>query len=60
MRFQLILSSIFVAGAVAELNERYVDDYGVLAKRQQFKPTTTTAEGSTCADAFGEGYVTCT
>jgi len=41
----------------AMINERFVDD--ALVKRQQFTPTTTTAEGATCADAFGAGYVTC-
>jgi len=31
-------------------------EYPSLAKRQQFKPEVTTAEGSDCAAAFGQGY----
>jgi len=34
-------------------------EYPSLAKRQQFKPEVTTAEGSDCAAAFGPGYQTC-
>ena len=52
--------SLLLFGATslaAMINERFVDE--VLVKRQQFTPTTTTAEGATCADAFGAGYVTC-
>ncbi|KAF2437007.1 hypothetical protein EJ08DRAFT_691310 [Tothia fuscella] len=53
-------SAIFVGSAVASLNERFVDDgFNALTKRQQFVPTTQTAAGDTCADAFGAGYQTC-
>jgi len=60
MRLQEIALSSLLWGAsivTAQLNERFVEDG--LVKRQQFTPTTTTAEGATCADAFGDGYVTC-
>jgi hypothetical protein len=64
MRFQEIVFSSLLFGATvlaAELNTRFIDEplHLVLAKRQQFKPQTTTAEGATCADAFGQGYETC-
>jgi hypothetical protein len=62
MRFQILLPAVvFGSAAVAtQLNERYVDPtFNLLNRRQQFTPTTTTAQGNTCADAFGAGYVTC-
>lgn len=60
MRRSLLVTFLFGASALAaQLNERYTGDLSILQKRQQFKPSTTTAEGSTCADAFGAGYVTC-
>jgi hypothetical protein len=58
---QIICSAAVVGSAVAALNERFVDDgFNALTKRQQFIPTTQTAAGDTCADAFGAGYLTCT
>ncbi|KAF2665129.1 hypothetical protein BT63DRAFT_85717 [Microthyrium microscopicum] len=59
MRSVLLATLVFGASSLAALNERFVDNTGLIHKRQQFKPSTTTAEGSTCADAFGSGYVTC-
>jgi len=61
MRIQLLVSSLLFGSSAlaAQLNERFIGDPMSLERRQQFKPTTTTAEGSTCADAFGAGYVTC-
>jgi hypothetical protein len=59
---QIAFSALAMGSAVAatNLNERFVDDgFNALTKRQQFVPTTQTAAGSTCADAFGAGYVTC-
>jgi hypothetical protein len=57
---QIICSAAVVGSAVAALNERFVDDgFNALTKRQQFIPTTQTAAGDTCADAFGAGYLTC-
>jgi hypothetical protein len=58
----LILSVLAMGSAVAatQLNERFIDDgFNALTKRQQFIPTTQTAAGETCADAFGDGYETC-
>lgn len=57
-----LLSTLLFCSSVlaAQLNERFIDDPMGLARRQQFVPTTTVAEGSTCGDAFGAGYVTCT
>jgi hypothetical protein len=49
-----LVSSVLADGDV--LNDRYVQHLG---KRQQFTPTTQTATGNTCADAFGAGYVVC-
>jgi len=59
MRLPTVVSLVLFGATslAAMLNERFVDE--VLVKRQQFTPTTTTAEGATCADAFGAGYVTC-
>jgi len=62
MLFHTIAFSAILLGAAHAnvLNERFVDDgFNALTKRQQFEPTTQTATGSTCADAFGGGYVTC-
>lgn len=64
MRFLEIALSTLLLGATvlaAQINERFIqeDQLNALMKRQQFKPTTTTAEGATCADAFGSGYETC-
>jgi len=63
MRFQEIAVSAFLLSATAsafQLHERYVgEEASLLFKRQQFTPTTTTAEGATCADTFGPGYTTC-
>jgi hypothetical protein len=58
---QIAFSAVLVGSAVAtSLNERFVDDgFNALTKRQQFIPTTQTAAGDTCADAFGAGYLTC-
>jgi hypothetical protein len=59
---RLVFSVLAVGSAVAatQLNERFVDDgFNALTKRQQFIPTTQTAAGDTCADAFGAGYETC-
>jgi hypothetical protein len=33
--------------------------HSLMKRASQFVPNTTTAEGSTCADAFGAGYLTC-
>jgi hypothetical protein len=63
MRFPQIAFSTLLLGSAAvatQLNERFSDGLDPLTKRQQFVPTTTTAQGETCADAFGGGYVTCT
>jgi hypothetical protein len=63
MRFPQIAFSTLLLGSAAvatQLNERFSDGLNPLTKRQQFVPTTTTAQGETCADAFGDGYVTCT
>jgi hypothetical protein len=63
MRFQQFTLSALLFGTAAlatQLNERHEDGINPLTKRQQFVPTTTTAQGETCADAFGAGYVTCT
>jgi hypothetical protein len=49
-----LVSSVLADGEI--LNERYVQ---TLDKRQEFTPTTQTASGNTCADAFGAGYVVC-
>jgi hypothetical protein len=60
---QITLSALAMGSAVVAtgLNERWVDDgFNALTKRQQFIPTTQTAAGDTCADAFGTGYQTCT
>jgi hypothetical protein len=65
MRFQEIAISTLLFGAsaiAAEVEERQlnVNTLNMLLKRQsQFVPNTTTAEGTTCADAFGTGYETC-
>jgi len=62
MRFPQIAFSTLLLGSAAlatQLNERFSDGLDPLTKRQQFVPTTTTAQGETCADAFGDGYVTC-
>jgi hypothetical protein len=62
MRFQIVLPAVLFGSAVvaSQLNERFVDPhYNFLSRRQQFVPTTTTAQGQTCSDAFGAGYVTC-
>jgi len=62
MRFQQFTLSALLFGSAAlatQLNERFSDGINPLTKRQQFVPTTTTAQGETCADAFGAGYVTC-
>jgi hypothetical protein len=57
----IAFSAVFVGSALATINERFVDDgFNALLKRQQFIPTTQTAAGDTCADAFGAGYLTCT
>ncbi|KAF1990215.1 hypothetical protein K402DRAFT_451217 [Aulographum hederae CBS 113979] len=48
--------SLLAIPAMADMNERM---YSGFSKRQEFIPTTTTGQGSTCADAFGDGYVTC-
>lgn len=50
MRFSSILLFSTTALAFSEIS---------LNKRQQFTPEVTTAEGATCADAFGPGYETC-
>jgi hypothetical protein len=56
----IAFSAVFVGSALATVNERFVDDgFNALLKRQQFIPTTQTAAGDTCADAFGAGYLTC-
>jgi hypothetical protein len=67
MRFHDIAFSLFAAVALAsdlavERRSAHVHPGpALLSKRQeQFVPNTTTAEGSTCADAFGNGYQTCT
>jgi hypothetical protein len=64
MHFPKIALSTLLFGVTVlatQLNERFIqaDQLDALMKRQQFKPTTTTAEGATCADAFGAGYTTC-
>jgi hypothetical protein len=64
MRFSEIALSSLIFGATAlaaQLNERFIQENELdnLMKRQQFTPSTTTAEGATCADAFGQGYLTC-
>jgi hypothetical protein len=60
---QIVLSTLLAGsafGASQLVNERFVDDgFNALTKRQQFVPTTQTAAGDTCADAFGAGYQTC-
>jgi hypothetical protein len=60
---KVTLSALAMGSVVAatQLNERFADDgFNALTKRQQFIPTTQTAAGDTCADAFGAGYQTCT
>jgi hypothetical protein len=59
---RVILSALAIGSAIAatQINERFVDDgFNALTKRQQFIPTTQTAAGDTCSDAFGDGYETC-
>jgi len=58
---QVAFSALLLGAASANaINERFADDgFNALTKRQQFMPTTQTATGNTCADAFGDGYVTC-
>jgi hypothetical protein len=60
MRFQEIAILFSATVLAAQLNERQADAGSALMRRQQFTPVTTTAEGATCADAFGAGYQTCT
>jgi hypothetical protein len=63
MRIQIALS-LFAATVLATVEMERRSPHGalegLLLKRQaQFVPNTTTAEGSTCEDAFGNGYQTC-
>jgi len=61
MRFEIAISSLFLSATVfANAHVHPGSPFGLLEKRQdQFVPNTTTAEGTTCADAFGDGYDTC-
>lgn len=60
------LAALATTTLAHQLNDRHLHFHearglNVLEKRQdqQFQPTTTTATGDTCADAFGAGYETC-
>lgn len=60
----LALAALATTTIAHQLNDRHLHFHEarhVLDKRQdqQFSPTTTTATGDTCADAFGAGYETC-
>jgi len=66
MRFQEIaLSTLFFGATVLATNNHlqqrhaHVHPGDIFKRQSEFVPNTTTAEGSTCADAFGAGYETC-
>ncbi|KAF2402881.1 hypothetical protein EJ06DRAFT_527862, partial [Trichodelitschia bisporula] len=56
----LFISALFFASALgSSLNERHADAHGLAKRDEKFVPTTHTAQGDTCAEAFGTGYITC-
>ncbi|KAI4115930.1 MAG: hypothetical protein LQ345_003566 [Seirophora villosa] len=58
--FSLAATSLFAAGALAgNLKNQLVPRELQVRQDQSFTPSTTFGRGSTCADAFGPGFIDC-